>query len=52
VGKPEGKRPRGRLGIDERIILKSVLKNQDERAWTGFIWLRVGTSGGLLGTWY
>ena len=24
------------------------LKKQDERALTGFIWLRIGTSGGLV----
>jgi hypothetical protein len=37
VGKPEGK-----------IILDWVLGKLGGRVWTGFIWLRVGTSGGLL----
>jgi hypothetical protein len=35
------------LGFD-RIILKWILKKQDEGMWTGFIWLRIGTSGRLL----
>jgi hypothetical protein len=25
-----------------------VIKKQDVRVWTGFIWLRIGTNGGLL----
>jgi hypothetical protein len=36
------------LGIDGRIILKLIFKNWDEGAWTGLIWLRIGTGGGLL----
>jgi hypothetical protein len=35
------------LGIDT-IILKYNLKKWDEKAWTGLIWLRRGTNGGLL----
>ena len=31
-----------------RIILKSILKRQDERAWCGFFWLRLGPGGGFL----
>jgi hypothetical protein len=34
-------------GVDGRIILKWILK-WDGEAWTGFIWLRTGTGGGLL----
>jgi hypothetical protein len=26
VGKPDGKRPLGRLGLDERIILEQILE--------------------------
>jgi len=35
------------LGINGMIILKQLLKQQDRRAWTGFMFLRIGTSGGL-----
>jgi len=30
----------------ERIILKWIIKKWDEEAWTGLIWLRIGTGGG------
>jgi hypothetical protein len=47
VGKPMGKRQIGRpkLGWDDNI--KMDLK-WDGRAWTGLIWLRIGTIGGYL----
>jgi hypothetical protein len=35
-------------GIDGRIILKLISKKWDEGAWTGLIWLRIGTGGRLL----
>jgi hypothetical protein len=41
VGKPEGKRPLGYLGIDGKIILKKILKAWDVRLQTTFIWLRI-----------
>jgi hypothetical protein len=41
VEKPED------LDVGERIILKWILEKQDGVVWTGFIWLRTGTSGGL-----
>jgi hypothetical protein len=28
--------------------LEKILKKQDVRMWTGFIWLRIGSTGGLL----
>ena len=40
VGKPEGKRPLDRLGMDGRIILKCFFKTW---SWTGLAWLGMGT---------
>jgi hypothetical protein len=34
--------------VDGRILLKWILKKQDMRMWTRFIWHRTGSSGGLL----
>jgi hypothetical protein len=31
-----------------RIILKVNFKKQDQRVWTGFIWFKIGSSGGLV----
>jgi len=36
------------LGVGETIILERILGKQDGKLWTGCIWLRIGTSGGLL----
>jgi hypothetical protein len=36
------------LGIDGKIILKSILKKECGRIWTGFIWLWMGARSGLL----
>ena len=36
------------LGVDGMIILKHIIKEQDERTWILFMWLRMGTSEGLL----
>jgi hypothetical protein len=35
-------------GVDGRIILKWIFERLDRGAWTGSIWLRIGTGGGLL----
>jgi hypothetical protein len=43
VGKPEGKRPVGR----RRHRWVDNIK-MDGMLWNGLIWLRIGTSGGLL----
>jgi len=34
------------LGVDRRIILKGIFKKWDEEAWTGLLYLRIGTVGG------
>jgi hypothetical protein len=44
-GKPEGKIP---LGRPRWTILKYILESYDGRVCTGSIWLRIGSSGGLL----
>jgi len=38
----------GDLGINGRIILIKILKDEGVNMWTGFICLRLGTSLGLL----
>jgi hypothetical protein len=44
-------RPFEDLGIDARIILHIILGKYCVKVWTGCIWLRIRTSGGLLWTW-
>jgi hypothetical protein len=41
VGKPEGKQRRRRVN-NIKMDLREIV------VWTGLIWLRIGTSGGLL----
>jgi hypothetical protein len=48
VGKPEGKRPLGRLRRRWEDNIKRDLREIEWVIWTGFFWLRIGTSGGLL----
>ena len=48
VGKPEGKRPLGNLGIDGWIILGRISGRWDLGIWTGLGWLRIETGGGRL----
>jgi hypothetical protein len=36
------------LSVDGRIILKLISEKRGRKLWTGFIWLRIRTSGGLL----
>jgi hypothetical protein len=50
VGKPEGKRQLKDLVVDAKIILEWALRKYGGMVWTGFIWLRIGTNGGLLRT--
>jgi hypothetical protein len=36
------------LGVDGMIILKRFFKKWDGEAWTGLLWLRIGTGSGCL----
>jgi hypothetical protein len=36
------------VGVDEKIILEWILEKYGGKFWTGFIWFRVGISGGHL----
>jgi hypothetical protein len=36
------------IGRDERIRIKFIIKGYDERTWSGFIWLWIGTGGSYL----
>jgi hypothetical protein len=49
VGKPEGRRPVGRPKRRLKDNIKMDLREVEwGGAWTGSIWLRIGTGGGLL----
>ena len=48
VGKPEARRPLGRPRRKWEDNIKVGLRDMGWGAWTGSIWLRIGTSGGLL----
>jgi hypothetical protein len=47
VGKPEGRRPLGRPMHRWEDNIKMDLKKWDGGGWTGLIWLRKRTCGGL-----
>jgi hypothetical protein len=36
------------LAMNWKVILKWILDKHDRKMWTGFIWLKIETSGGLL----
>jgi hypothetical protein len=48
VRKPDGKRPLGRARIHGKIILEWVFGKYAGNLCSGFIWLRISISGGLL----
>ena len=48
VGKPEGKRPRGRSRPRWEDNSKMDLQEWDVGVWTGSSWLRLGRGGGHL----
>jgi hypothetical protein len=45
VGKPEGRKP---LGRPRRGWVDNIKMDRRDVDWIGLIWLRIGTSGGLL----
>jgi hypothetical protein len=48
VGRPEGRRPLGRPRRRWEDNIKRDLQEVGWGAWSGLIWLRIGTGGGLL----
>jgi hypothetical protein len=44
----KGKDHSGNLGVDGRLILECILGKEGGKMWSGFIWLRIRTSGGGL----
>jgi hypothetical protein len=48
VGRPEGRRPFGRPRRRLEDNIKMDLQEVGWGAWTGLIWHRIGTGGGLL----
>ena len=48
VGKPEGKRPLGRLRRRGGIILSWIFMKWDVEVWNGSSWLMIGTDSGHL----
>jgi hypothetical protein len=48
LGKPKGKRPLGRPSHRCEDNIKMDLTETGLRVWMGFIWIRIGTDGGLL----
>jgi hypothetical protein len=48
VGKPESMTTRKTQTLMGRSYFKWIIEKDDGVIWTGFIWLRIGTSGRLL----
>ena len=48
VGKPEGKNPLGRPRRRWEHNIKMGLQEVGWATWTGLIWLKIGTGGGVL----
>jgi hypothetical protein len=48
VGRPEVRRPLGRPSRRREVNIKMDLREIGFGMWIGFIWLRIGTDGGLL----
>ena len=47
-GRPDGKIPLERPKHSGRIILHCIVRKWDMKAWTGLLWLRIGTGAGRL----
>ena len=47
VGRPDGKNHFEDLGVDGRIILRLISKKWYGEAWSGLIWLLIGTGTGV-----
>jgi hypothetical protein len=45
--KPEGNKPFGRQGVDERMGSEWILGIQAVGVWSGSSWPRIGVGGGL-----
>ena len=45
VRKSEGRYHFEDLGVDERVILRRIIRKWDEGRWIGSSWLRIGTGG-------
>jgi hypothetical protein len=43
--------PLGRPNMGGWLILSWTLQRQDRMVWSGCVWLRIGSSGGLFLTW-
>jgi hypothetical protein len=50
VGKLNGRDHSEDLGVDGKLIVEWIVRKWGEKFWTGFIWLRIGTSDGLFWT--
>jgi hypothetical protein len=49
VGRLEGKRLLGRPRLQWEVNIETgIFKKWDRGTWSGLIWLRIGTGGGLL----
>jgi hypothetical protein len=48
VGRAEKKNHSEGPGIDGSTILRCIFRKWDVGAWTGLMWFRIGTGGGLM----
>jgi hypothetical protein len=48
AGRPQEEDNLEDLDLDRRTIFKWIIKKYDGEAWTGLMWLKIGTVGGRL----